>query len=458
MPIPILTEEQIRTLAPHRFFSPSPGPEVDQDVRDHFASIYEPLRDEGVNDHDLSRLATAIYYFRPMLASILKPTLAKNVVEVGCGWGLKALAWADLFKSYVGIELDPHRAAQANASFARFNISNARAIAGNAEAILQEPERHGVAEVDLLVLYAVLEHLTIPERRSILRLAQEVYRRGGHVLVAESPNRLSPFDTHSFQLPFIEWLPIELQEEYVSRSPREDLRAQLDAAPPDGRHEALYRIGRGLSFHEFECFWEKDIYEGLCAVRDGFSASMLNLEPLRREEVDLMRFCEDNGVNIHRFFQRYWLYGFLAQRPVNAVKRRARYLPPHEIGSGTMRKRQGHWVLDEVRILSVPWNGITIEGKDDPDGEAVLLIDLGRSSRNIGRSSGIISIERRRTSRQIDRKLVRIDELAKGRLPTWHNQVALPLGPLEGGTFRIKIKGDGLLRPGWLTCNGALIV
>jgi hypothetical protein len=162
---------------------------------------------------------------------------------------------------------------------------------------LREPERHGIAEIDLLVLYAVLEHLTIPERRSILRLAQEVYRRGGHVLIAETPNRLSPFDTHSFQLPFVDWLPIELQEEYVSRSPREDLKAHLVAAPPDGKQGALYRIGRGLSFHEFECFWEKDSYEGLSAAQDGFSVSLLNLEPFRREEADLMKFCEDNGVD-----------------------------------------------------------------------------------------------------------------------------------------------------------------
>jgi hypothetical protein len=92
MPIPILTDEQIATIAPHRFLSPSPGPEADRDVREHFARVYKPLRDEGMNDYDLSRLATAIFYFRPMLRSILRPTRAKNVVEIGCGWGLKALA------------------------------------------------------------------------------------------------------------------------------------------------------------------------------------------------------------------------------------------------------------------------------------------------------------------------------------------------------------------------------
>ena len=454
MSIPVLTDEQIATLAPGRFCSPNLGPAADRDVRDHFARVYKVLRDEGMDDYHLSRLATATYYFRPMLRSILEPSEAKHVVEVGCGRGLKALAWSDLFASYVGIEIDPALVAQANASFRRFGFPNARAIAGNAEAILQDPRANGIGPIDLLVLYAVLEHLTIPERRSILRLAQEVYRGGGHVLIAETPNRLSPFDTHSFHLPFVEWLPAELQEEYVSRSGREDLKAQFVAAPPEARRETLYRIGRGLSFHEFECFWEEADYENLSMARDGFSAALLNLEPFRREEADLMRFCEDNKIDIHRAFHRYWLYGLLADRPERATPRRARYLPPREIGSGTIKERRELWALDEVGISSVPWNGLAIGDGSDPTSEVILLIDVGRSR-------GILTIEKRRRtrigSRRIEAKRIPIDELVNARLPTWHDHVALPLGKFDG-EFRIKIRGEKPWKAGWLTCNGALVV
>jgi hypothetical protein len=116
-------------------------------------------------------------------------------------------------------------------------------------------------------------------------------------------------------------------------------------------------------------------------------------------------------------------------------------LPPQEIGSGSVRTRRELWALDEVKILPVPRNGVTIEGKGDLDGEAVLLIDVGRSS-------GIISIEKWRASRRIGRDYVRVDELAEGRLPTWHNQVALPLGPSRRGDVPRQNQGERPLATG----------
>lgn len=210
-----------------------------------------------MNSFDLTRIASALFYYRPMLTEILHPAKSKVAVEIGCGWGLKALAWGDLFASYVCIEIDRHEAETSERYFRQRGLKNARAITGNAETVLLHSEKYGIDQVDVLSLYAVLEHLTLPERKSILQLAQEIYLAGGAVLNAESPNQLSPFDAHSFQLPFVEWLPVELLSEYVHKSPREDLKELWSQATPENRHETLYRLGRGISFHEFECFWDR---------------------------------------------------------------------------------------------------------------------------------------------------------------------------------------------------------
>ena len=45
-------------------------------------------------------------------------------------------------------------------------------------------------EVDVFLLYAVLEHLTVAERLAVLRLAREVVKPDGAIVVCETPNRL----------------------------------------------------------------------------------------------------------------------------------------------------------------------------------------------------------------------------------------------------------------------------
>jgi SAM-dependent methyltransferase len=302
---PAMSGAQISALSPSRFSSRSHTPGTDELIRRKFLEIYKPFRDQGMNSFDLARIASALFYYRPTLAEILHPANNKGAVEIGSGWGLKALAWADLFASYVGIEITPHAANTSQFYFRERGLKKVRTISGNAEAVLQHPEKYGIDQVDVLILYAVLEHLTLPERKSILQLAQEVYLAGGAVVITESPNRLSAYDAHTFQLPFVEWLPVELLSEYVHKSPREDLKELLSQASQEVRHETLYRLGRGISFHEFECFWDRLPLESARIANDGYSPELLNLEPYRREEWQLLNFFVDNGIDIHRMLTQY---------------------------------------------------------------------------------------------------------------------------------------------------------
>jgi hypothetical protein len=83
---PILQDEQIERLAPSLFFSDH-NPHANEDdarVREAFWRVYKPLRERGANAYDLSRLATALYHYRPILSRSLQPTRDKHVLEIGC--------------------------------------------------------------------------------------------------------------------------------------------------------------------------------------------------------------------------------------------------------------------------------------------------------------------------------------------------------------------------------------
>ncbi len=443
----VIQDAQIASLAPSVFLADdglgSVGEAVDEDVRENFFRIYKPLRDQKLEAYELSRIATALFHYRPLLSRLLKPTREKAVVEIGSGLGWKALCWCDFFSSYTGIELDPKRAEQSSGVLRRFGRTNARVITGNAEAIFQEPRQHGLERIDVLVLYAVLEHLTIPERRFILGLAQEVVAGGGQVLIAESPNRLCRSDSHSFQLPFSEWIPIELLAEYASRSTREDLKAILKAAAPERRQEALYRIGRGISFHEFACFWPG--FDDVAILNDGYCPALLNLQPFRRDEMDLLNYCQDNQVAVHRMFTRYWVEGLVAKPGERAVRKNVIYLEPAKITSAAVRARRQHWELDEATIDGRSGQVIELANAASRGWEMLLLIDASRSW-------GTVMIEAGPGQQTL---VLDLGKVALARLPTWHQQAAVPLrcSKTIGGGITIRAAAGSSL-----TFHGVLLV
>lgn len=120
---------------------------------------------------------------------------------------------------------------------------------------------------DVVLLPAVLEHMTIEERLEVLQALWTLLRVDGIMVVYDTPNRLYPLDFHSFRLPFFDWLPEEIAVRYASHSPRHELPQMLASA--SDRKLMLHRIGRGASYHEF------DLAIGLNAfdvVNDGYSS------------------------------------------------------------------------------------------------------------------------------------------------------------------------------------------
>ena len=73
---------------------------------------------------------------------------------------------------------------------------------------------------DMVLLFAVLEHLTQEERiRYLSFIWHEILRPGGYLIVVDTPNRLSYFDEHTSVMPFFHLLPPYLALRYFDRSP-----------------------------------------------------------------------------------------------------------------------------------------------------------------------------------------------------------------------------------------------
>lgn len=105
-------------------------------------------------------------------------------------------------------------------------------------------------QFEWIVYWAVLEHMTGPERTVTLRQAWELLPAGGLLTVIEASNRLWLHDSHTSGLPFFMWLPDELAFEVSGLSKRKGFGdAYRNITPESMLH--FQRRGRGVSFHEF---------------------------------------------------------------------------------------------------------------------------------------------------------------------------------------------------------------
>lgn len=222
----------------------------------HGCELELAITPEGSQDINDEFYRRAINYHQCMVPWIdeVLPLDGKTVLEIGCGSGAATVSIAEqaaVVDSF-DIDLASIDLAMGNAQFFGLNnvnfsvLSHTWALPQNIKLFSQRLTR----KYDLAVLPAVLEHLLLSERVPVLRALWDALRPGGALVIYDTPNRLYPFDSHSFVLPFANWLPDELMLEYMTRSPRPEYPTTISAA--SNQVEAMYRLGRGVSYHEFE--------------------------------------------------------------------------------------------------------------------------------------------------------------------------------------------------------------
>jgi hypothetical protein len=203
----------------------------------------------------------------------------------------------------------------------------------------------------VFLLYAVLEHLTVAERLAVLRLARDVVKPDGAIVVCETPNRLTYLDHHTAQMPFFHMLPDELAVDYYSRSQREDFKAAIGAAASGGRQaalEAIARWGRGVSFHEFELVFGDRLDQHV--VASNYEPILFGERPIHPEEVILARYLERWRPELAPVWSRAWLDLILSPQPI--AKRRPLLRP---------------WTADTAQSNDVGWTGwenLYLKGQD----------------------------------------------------------------------------------------------
>ena len=426
---PIVDEATLPHLSPSAFLHGAIDDGLDDMFRTTMRRVYFPLRDLGVPPYDLWRNSTAAYHHAALLRRKLGNLGHLTALEIGSGNGMKSLGWSALFRRYIGIELDEARMQAAESWRRRFGMTNLEFHHANAAAFIDRLHDYDIDRVDVLILYAVLEHLTIAERREILALAHRVYADGGVVLIDECPNRLSRFDSHSFHLPFVQWLPPEMMLAYIEQhSNRDDLKDIIARSTTPS--VSLFRAGVGVSFHEFDLFWPA--FPEVVVGGDGYDMEMMNLNPLVADDVSLLDYFRDAKLGQHRLFTKHLISGLFGRtlKPVGTTADHVGVMPHYRGG----RSHHGHsnWLGDV--ILSAT-QGERIEF---PPHQGRLLLTLGplpdgELRIHAGTGAWVTSFD--------------LGWLRRARLPIWHDRTTLQLPQLpDGAVLSLHGSGDAVLQ------------
>jgi len=251
-----------------------------------------------IKDHVFRRYEGTLTQYIPWVTKVLDLS-DKAIVEIGCGTGSSTAAFAHFAEHIYAYEVSESSASAARARIQAMGINNVSIIQSEPDALLETLKSNHHAGVSVVLLFAVLEHMTVQERLRTLKEAWDLLLPGGILIVAETPNRLTYFDHHTSWLPFFHFLPLDLAVEYYDRSPREMVKLGLkhyrNQLGANTAEDALTRMGTAVSFHEFEIALGSNLKDLL--VADGDAEEMRSLYPLSIEERLLQQYFIEKNVN-----------------------------------------------------------------------------------------------------------------------------------------------------------------
>lgn len=363
--------------------------------------------------------------WRPWLERV-RPLHDATVLEYGCGPGSVSRALAPHANRYIGLDIDQKSIAAAEAMS---ELENATFHAHPPEEIV-DALRSYTGQVDVVLLYAVVEHLTIAERLSVLATAREVARPDGVVVVVELPNRLTPLDHHSSFEPFVSQLPDELALDYLRDARRPELRdhvlavrdPSLPAAEDENALLALRRFGRGGSFHEFELAWGGRINDYVLATNWG--PEVIPHREIHPGEVALARTLARLRPDLDPCWSREWIDLILAPDP---PLRRGPFHRPW-VGHPGPASRLAMPTIDDVVLL--------------PSGDAALHVVLPEATQQL--AVRVVDGEHRTTVRARTQRGDRVEGIAPGR-PSHGRTIVLDL-PFRSDDILLDLPAGG-----WIT-------
>jgi S-adenosylmethionine-dependent methyltransferase len=151
--------------------------------------------------------------FRALIAPWLNSIFAlrgSKIIEIGCGTGSSSVSLAEQGADVVGIDVSNRALEVARVRFDLYGLKGTFRVA-NATDVTKIAAG---GNVDAVIFFAVMEHMTWEERATSLRETWNLLQSGQHLIIIETPNRLWHTDTHTSTDPFFYWLPDELAIPY----------------------------------------------------------------------------------------------------------------------------------------------------------------------------------------------------------------------------------------------------
>lgn len=160
---------------------------------------------------------------------------------------------------------------------------------------------------DVIMMYALFEHLTPQERIALLNLYKNLLNKNILYIIIETPNRLAPWDWHTTNLIFPDILPDSLYSEFLRLSEKnKKFKLKLENQVDQYSELEIYRAGKGASFHEFELSIG---LENIEIINDGHSDSIKKMrdrycKPNILFEESLIQIFNESNLKIPKAFTR----------------------------------------------------------------------------------------------------------------------------------------------------------
>ena len=293
--------------------------------------------DWGRNDIDANVFGRYNNAMRHVVPWVSKQMDLRNraVVEIGCGTGSSTAAFAHFADRIDAFDIDGKAVAAAQKRMEILGLKNVAFHLTTPENLLKSIERK-IDTVDIILLFAVLEHMTINERHETILHCWDMLPEDGLLAVVETPNLLRYFDAHTSAMPFFHLLDSELCARYAVKSPRAGFGE--DFAGEDMSHEETHlkmaRWGRGVSYHDFEL----TIGDGYAShiVSNGYEPEILSWFGVTIEEDVLRYYVHEKKLGIPPAFMRGVLNFILKKNGTGGNGHVDQNVP--EIAIGNIRK------------------------------------------------------------------------------------------------------------------------
>jgi S-adenosylmethionine-dependent methyltransferase len=273
---------------------------------------------KDIDDHVFLRYNNTLCHYVPWVIKHFN-LQGKDMLEIGSGTGSSTAAFAHFCNqiyAYEIIEKDVEASRERMRIMGINNVNITQVTPENSLSIIKKNHSDGV---DVILLFAVLEHMKIKERLEVLSETWKLLNPNGILIITETPNRLTYYDHHTSWLDFFHMLPEDLAIEYYHKSPREDFKFSLNQAIVEKNIsegiETLIRWGNGVSFHEFEIALNADLNDLIIA--DGDDSLIRELFPVTLQEELLKDYFIKQKINQPFAFTNGVLNFILQKQPYN---------------------------------------------------------------------------------------------------------------------------------------------